>query len=187
MKGKKKMPAKDSLRGKVLGRLTEAGGRGVTGPDLAVALGDPTGKNLQLVQSAVYGLRQMGIRVDFDSQSYVLKGRGASYTRYSKGGDWVPVSRTKRQKKGSTKRVSLVQQGAKQAVQSPRPEAKQVGAGIFIVRKGEFKRALDLLPNKQREGLLKLGRVVEAYNTVCGRIMRMNDEMRRELEALTEE
>jgi len=189
MSKKLKQPAEDSLRGRLLKRLSEAGGTGATGSELAVSAGDQTGKNLGLVQTTVYGLRQLGIRIDFDSERYILKGRGDSYTRYSKDGKWTPVSRRKRAKRSSGKKVSLVQQTQRprRPADTTKPVAKQVGAGIFVIRKGEFKKALDLLPHKQREGLIKLGRRVEAYNEVCGRVMRMNDEMRKELEALTEE
>ena len=187
MRYRLKAPAKDCIRGRIYYRLKDAGDQGATKGELAVAAGDGQRSEDIVVQTSVYGIRQIGYKVDFEAGRYYLRGKGVSFTRYSKTGPAVPVS----QRKKVAKKVKRV----KAAVEAPKAKSSflaakkpiTIGAGIFHIHHDKLTKALAVLPHKPRQGLLNLSKKVHAYNTGVQDFLEANEKVTATLAQLSDD
>ena len=148
-----KEPLAESIRGKVLKILREAGEQGVTLEEFA----SKTNLSIHAMPRSVFDLRNAGYRIDRDvvTARYIFKGKGRSCTRKTDG--------------------SLVLVGAPPLIRSHKENVKPtsvpvpslpINEDLIVIVPELFQKALDVLPEDTRRGLMDISRKVQAYNKV---------------------
>jgi len=153
--GRIKEPSGGAIRGKVLNALRLAGRYGCTAGKVQK---DHAIRKINAVHSAVHGLRKMGYRIDFDGRRYSLKGEGLSFTQMRRGCKPMPVAVTRRTV--ACTKVVPIQPRAPQALS----RRIAVGKDVFLVNPGVLQRALKVLPESARTGILEVTRKARQYN-----------------------
>jgi len=179
------VPMKGSIKGRVFAALKATGDAGCSVSDLQMAAGDDVLSTTQVVQSSVHGIREMGFKIDYIDGRYFLKGRGISFTKYSNAGHAFPVCRKKSSKKKKASAKAILEAPKLAMIKAKTTTA--LGTGIFKIHEGALKKALDVLPEKPRNGLLKLSKKVQAYNSVVQRYLDMSRKMDETLEQLSQD
>lgn len=142
-------PDPSSNRGKVLNELRSAGVRGISSSGAASCAGSS-------LRGAIGALREAGFKIDFANGHYVLSGVGKSTMRSQR-----PATATK----PPTKRASSV-------------KPKETG-DVFVIHLDRFQKALSILPEDVRMGLMDLSRKVQNYDRIIRFYMEANQKKNR--------
>jgi hypothetical protein len=114
------------------------------------------------VQAAIHDLRKGGYRIDHHDGRYHFLGKGVSFTTYRKGEDPVAVGTIQLRKQVKAPR-GFVKAAVAKKVQVTAP-ANATSQALFTIDRGEFAKAMKILPSEQGAELQALTRRAEAYN-----------------------